>query len=115
MTNIQSVQNYIRNTKKKKVNTRSRLDAAQTVKVYEALKGVLKPAEGGRFAYTGNLSDAKIADMLGVTEKNIYSARVKLFGKLKYDVEYVPYSVLLKNVDELGKRVAYLEEQLGLK
>ena len=93
--------------------TRRRMDAAQTVKLYEALKDALTPVENGLFVYKEGSSDAKIASAFGINEGSVIKHRVKLFGKLKLEGGYVPYSILLGKFYELERRLASLEEALG--
>lgn len=96
-----------------KKETRGRMDTARTIALYERLKAVLTPTDKGLFTYAEGLTDAKIAEEFGIKERAVMVNRVKLFGKLKSDGDYVPYSVLLQKFYALEGRLARLEEALG--
>lgn len=100
---------------KPKKETRGRMDTASTIKLYERLKSVLTPAENGLFTYADGVNDKKIAEEFGIKERAVMLNRIKLFGKLKIDGNYVPYSVLLQKHHDLERRLASLEEALGVK
>lgn len=85
-----------------------------TIKIYEALKDVLVPAGDRLFTYKEGHDDAKIASAFGVVEKTVVRHRVKLFGKLKFESEFIPYSLMLQRFGEMEKRLSYLESQLGV-
>jgi hypothetical protein len=85
-----------------------------TIKIYETLKQALVPAGEKLFTYKEGFDDAKIAKDFGVVEKTVTRHRVKLFGKLKFETEFIPYGVLLQRYNDLEKRLAYLETQLGV-
>ena len=90
------------------------LNTVTTVKIYEMLKDVLIPAGDKLFTFKEGYSDASIAKHFGVVEKTVVRHRVKLFGKLKFESEFIPYSVMLQRYNEIEKRLAYLESQLGV-
>lgn len=94
-----------------------RLTQAQKFKVYEFLKDNLK-IDGEYADYLNNWTDVKVAAHFDVSRFGVQYIRQEMFGKLRphegqRPEQAVPTAVGSR-LDDLEKRLAFLEKELGV-
>lgn len=104
------------NAKKASKPPRGRLTQSERFKVYDFLKTNLK-VDGEYADYIDNWTDLKVAEHFDVSRWGVQYIRQDQFGKLKpYEGSRTeaPHSGVGSRLDDLEKRLAFLEKELGV-
>lgn len=103
------------NAKKAVKAPRGRLTSDQRFTVYDFLKPILK-VDGEYADYLDNWTDAKVAAHFGVSKWGVQYIRQDQFGKLKpfEGTRQEPTTAVGSRLDDLEKRLAFLEKELGV-